>query len=302
MAETVKVKLYLHENDEYNELWKEVEGKRYFARHTYKGSIWYYVCDPWGFRELDRPCENDLTFIVCDQKGNPLFEDSNATDFVFPTLDGAAALKWATVQDKYPVQNDLIWESWLLSYMTPENLAKDPAATQFCPEDNWTLCWFDMVDHKAVETFEYLGETYAIWAIRYRHRYCDCEWTSYMSGYLNMDWEYPSFILLHGDQFDDVYGPMYSRADAIYKVSNALREIYNNKSLSRISGSIGYHYELKLSYHQAAEILINGDLHRAHIDEVINNEKKKHSFYNNREDMKRDYPGYVPDLSVNRWW
>lgn len=297
--ERIKVRLHTHENDDYNELWKEVGGKRYFARHTYMGSVWYYVSDPLGYCELSHPCEPDITFIVCDQDGNELFEDSNATDFVFPTLEGAAKQKWEEVKDKYPLTTHL--QDWLLSYMTPENLAKDPVNTQFCPEDNWKRCWHDRVDHTAVEKFTYLGELYCIWAITYQHRYCDCRWVEYLAGPEGMDWEYPWFIHHFGDSFTPDYGPMYSRNEAIQMISDALKEIYGGTNLSEIQSGCCGAYERKLSYSQAAERMIDGDLSREHVKQVIEQEREHHGFYTSKSDMERDFPGYRPDYNYRFW-
>lgn len=298
--EKIKVRLHVHENDDYNELWKEVGGKRYFARHTHMGSVWYYVCDPLGYCELDYPCEPELTFIVCDQEGNGLFEDSNATSFVFPTLEGAAKQKWEEVKDKYPTTPHL--RDWLLSYMTPENLAKDPVNTQFCPEENWMWCWYDRVGHVAVETFIHLGEEYCVWRVLYQHRYCDCHWSAYLAGPKQMDWEYPWFIRHFGDSFMPDYGPMYSRREAIQMIRDALKEIYEGKNLSEIQSTGWGVYERKLGYGQAAERLINGDLSREHVDKVIVAERETKHFYTSRADMERDFPGYKPDLSYLIGW
>ena len=90
--ETIKVKLVYTEDDSYNELWREVGGKRrYFARHVYGKPIWYHVCDPLGYRELDYPCKN-IVFAVCNAYGRALFQDSNLPEYSnpFPTLHQAA--------------------------------------------------------------------------------------------------------------------------------------------------------------------------------------------------------------------
>lgn len=299
MMEPIKIRLYANEDDCYNELWKEVGGTRYFARHTYHGSIWYHVCDPLGYCELDHPCDPEQIFIVCDQAGNRLFEDSNASTFVFPTLEGAAKQKWAEVKGKYPVADGL--GDWLLSHMTPENLAKDPVNTQFCPEDNWKWCWHDRVNHVVAEEFTHLGEKYCIWAITYQHRYCDCRWVEYLAGPKDMDWEYPWFIHHFGDSFTPDYGPMYSRREAIAKVREVLEDVYEGKSLSEISVQPWGAYEHKLGYSDAAQRLIGKDLSRKHVDAVVAAEMETKHFYTSRIDMERDHPGYHPDYSVKLW-
>lgn len=291
--EKIKVRLFLPENDSYNEVWSEVGGKRYFARHTYCGSVWYYVCDPLGYCELDHACGDDLTFVVCDQQGNPLFESSNAWGASFPTLEGAAKIEWQKICNRYPTRKGL--NDWLLSYMTPANLAKDPGRTQFCPLDNWTAFWFDYVEHKAIHEYEYLGEKYCIWALTYQHLFCECRWVTYYAGVKDMDWDYPSFIRWFGDWFEPVYGPMYSKSEAIKLLAQKVQDVYGRSHVSEIY--IGYGdqaFERKLGCRDTAERLINGDLTRVHIDDMLEHGWDVH-FYTSAAEMERDYPGYVPD-------
>ena len=95
----IKVKLKYHENDDYNELWLEINGRgnnRYYARHTYGWTgTWYFVSDPLGYCELDHPCPDDYIFIVCDQKGNELFRSCNGDDSCnFPCLRAMEIDEW----------------------------------------------------------------------------------------------------------------------------------------------------------------------------------------------------------------
>lgn len=306
--EKIKVRLYCPEDDCYNELWKEVDGKRYFARNVWHGSTWYYVCDPLGYRELDYPCEDELIFVVCDQGGNRLFENGNAINFCFPSLEQAARQRWDECKYKYLTHaNHAPLSDWLLSHMTPENLAKDPVRTQFCPSDNWTACWYEEVKHEAVEEFEYLGDRYCIWAITYKHLFCDCGWVSYFAGAADMDWEYPSFVCWFADSYDasaDNFGPMYSKRKAVELVSDALKTIYDDApSLSMILtyAWIPEGIERSMSYRDAADFLIGNDLSRTHVHAVVEEERLHPQFYSSIAAIRKDYPHYRPDFNTNIW-
>lgn len=300
-----KVRLRLTENDCYTEVWQVVGEKKYFARHTYGVPVWYFVCDPFGYCELDRPCPDSYIFVVCDQGGNPLFRDGNGDEFrnSFLSLEQETNKVWQSVKEQFPTRDGL--NDWLLSYMTPENLAKDPVETQFCPADNWTTFWHKRTEHKAVYEYIYLGTHYAIWAVTCKHRYCDCIWTEYMAGEKEMDWEYPYFVKYFGASFDPVYGPMYSKRQAIQLVKDALNDIYRNPAhLSLVTEYSHGAYERRMSLREAAERLLGGNLRREAVDEVILREYQKPSMYKDSKSIKADYPDYKPDYSLDwmRWY
>lgn len=297
-----KVKLRLPTNDCYVEVWQVVGEKKYFARYVYGQPVWYFVCDPFGYCELDHPCPDDYVFEVCDQSGNVLFKDSNGAEnrHSFVDLETKTKQVWLSIKDKHKTCDGL--NDWLLSYMTKKNLDKDPDTTQFCPADNWTACWYDRIGHESVFDYEYLGEKYSVWAITCKHRYCDCVWIEYMAGAKKMDWEYPHFIKYFGSWFNPVYGPMYSKRCAIEYVTAALNEIYDNPShLSIIEESWCGSYERRMSVRGAAEKLIGNDLTAERVQALVKAERELPSMFRDKKAMEAEYPGYKPDLSFN-WW
>lgn len=298
-----KVKPRIPTNDCYVEVWQVVDEKKYFARYVCGQPVWYFVCDPFGYCELDHPCPDDYIFEVCDQDGNVLFKDGNGEENRHPFVDLETKAKqvWLSIQNKHKTEDGL--NDWLLSYITPENLAKDPATTQFCPADNWTTCWYDRIGHESVFDYEYLGEKYCIYAITCKHRYCDCVWIEYMAGAKDMDWEYPYFIKYFGSWFNPIYGPMYSERKAVEYVEEALKLIYGDvSSLSIIRTGWCGPYESKVRLWDAAKHLIGKDLSCEHVWAVVRAEREKPTLYTKAEDMERDYPGYKPDHSWKWWW
>lgn len=297
--EKIKVRLYRTEDDNYNELWKEVGGKRFFARHVFGPPVWYYVCDPLGYCELDYPCKENKVFVICDQYGNELFESSNAPDSEpFLTLEQTAKEVWKScgIEAK---KNGL--NNWLLSYLTKENLAKDPERTQFCPEDNWVYCWHETVERIPVKKFEYLGSRYCIWKLVQKHLYCDCTWDAYAAASANVDWEYPMYDCWFGEVFEPVYGPMYGKYEAIQMLKKVFSECYGTKNLSIVRDTFAGPHERKLTHAEAAEYLIDKDLSRKHVDELVRREYEKPSFYTNSRAIQKDYPDCKLDYSFRYW-
>ena len=93
---TLRARFHSEEDDSYVELWQIVGRKKYIARHTCGPKRWYYVSDPLGYRELDRPIEDDVTVVVCGRDGYELFRTSNAdgsADFNTPKQEAYA--QWA---------------------------------------------------------------------------------------------------------------------------------------------------------------------------------------------------------------
>lgn len=291
---TVKVRLYQTENDAYVELWKVVGTKgKFYARYVCGKPVWYHVCDPLGYCELDYPCSDEMVFIICDQTGKPLFKDSNKKELSNPfrTLAEEAKLAWRDYG--FAIRRGL--NNWLLSYMTQENLAKDPTNTQFCPKENWVYCWSDILERVRVGEFQYLGSQYYIWKITRKHRYCDCEWYEYVAAEKDMDWEWPYYIEHYGEYFEPVMGPMYSEYEALQLVGAALAEYYGCKSLSIVKEDPWNQtpYERKMNTKEAAEYLISQNLSREYVDGIIKDITQAGGdvkFYTSSQDILKDYP------------
>ena len=296
----IKVCIYSHENDSYNELYKVIKGdtkKKYFARHTFGNGEWYFVSDPLGYCELDYSCPEDYIFIVCDGNGKELFEDSNGKiSNPFPTLKNHAKQVWARCEQSKTAKKDGL-SDWLLTFMTADKITKD----MNCPEVNWTHCWYDNIGQKIVKEFIHLGEPYCIYEITMKHRYGECEWIEYMCGHKNIDLKYPYYVTYFGATWDEQsYGLCYSPREAHRLVVDALKEVYGNvKRLSRISehewGGIS---EQKYNFETAAMSYLGSSYSqntfcpsydRQNVGNIIENIKNERIFYTSREDILKDY-------------
>ena len=291
----IKIVIYRHENDSYVELYKVIGGDttvKYFARATYGGGEngeWYFVADPLGYCELDHGCPDDYVFILCDNDGKELFRDSNgAVKNPFPTLERKAELSWGEISNEYPCKREGL-NNWLLSYLTKE-LSATTLKDEPCHDANWSY-WFDEISRKVLHRFTHLGENYCIYSVSRKHRYCDCEWVEYYSGYEVMD-EYTSYIKWHGSFFDESKtGPNYSENVAVDIVINALKAIYKSSyKLSYVNRADWGDYEQKMDYRQAAKLLLKGNYCRTFVHEVADKEKSNRTFYDDSEKMRQDFP------------
>jgi len=255
----IKVKIYAHENDDYNELWKVISGdtkQKYFARHTFGKAEWYFVADPLGYCELDHACPDDYIFIVCDDNGKELLRDSNGgISNTFPTLEQKTKNVWNSIKEKYATIDGL--NDWLLTFLT-KNIIETKLSDVFCHYENWTWGWQDTVNKEVIERFNHLGVDYCVYKLTKKHRYCDCEWVDYYAGHAKMDEEYPSYVEYFGSWYDgNIMGDCYSPNDATKTVKGALEQIYkSDRGLSTVSTTpYGVSREKLLSFNGAAAYL-----------------------------------------------
>lgn len=299
----INVKLYAHEDDRYVELYKVIKGDtevKYFARHTSTDGDdgeWYFVSDPDGYCELDYSCPGDYIFVVCDSKGKELFRDSNGEiRNPFPTLERKAEMSWLEVMERYPIRKEGL-KDWLLSFLTKEvsdTILKDLP----CHEGNWPQ-WYDEVKREIIHRYDHLGEKYCIYKTARKHKYCDCEWAVYISGF-EEDGEDNGFIKWHGVWFDDsVTGANYSPNEANEVVRKALESLYTEKYVSYLNRTIQGDYEQKMNYRKAADFLLGRNYDRKFVHEVIAKEKENKSFYDNFEAIRKDFPDAKIDYSFN---
>lgn|GEM_PF-2658811 len=298
----IKVKLYAHENDSYVELYKVISGDtkvEYFGRHTNSfgdDGVWYFVSDPLGYCELDHECSNEYVFIVCDKKGKELFHDSNGKPRnPFPTLERKAKIEWEKITGKYPCKKKGL-NGWLLSFLTKE-ISETKLKNEPCHESNW-LHWYDKTTKEIVGKFSHLGVNYCIYKIICVHKYCECQWFEFYSGFEKMD-ENTGYVHYHGAYFDESrHGPNYSRNMAEELVETALKEVYPNRfSLSFLNKTEHADYEQRLNYRQASERLLNGNFDRAFVNEIIEKEKVSKTFYDDFLALKKDHPNAIMDFS-----
>ncbi len=291
------IRLFADENDSYNELYVTTGRgkKKYFVRDTFSGG-WYTVCDPLGYCERDCFVPKSVLFHICDKNGNRLFDSSNADNSSsYPCLRVLAKKKWCEVAKKYtssPTQDNeaefLAYafsgnsvnrlDNWLLSFMDPD-LCED--RTDLLPE-NWIYCRVEELSCETLDSFDYLGEKYLIEKVTYRHTVCGVEWVEYLSAGIQMATDFDSSKV----------GPMYSERDAKRIVNNSLKALYKGDRVWSIlswSMETDAKYARKISLDEAVRKLINGDLYRSHIDKVIEEEKRHHTFFDTQSDVKSVY-------------
>ncbi|WP_346961315.1 hypothetical protein [Clostridium sp.] len=316
----VQVQLNRTEDGNYNELWKVVGENQYYARHVYHGQgIWYYVSDPLGYCELDYPVKDDTIFTICDSKGNELFRNSNANE-PFPTLEIVTMNEWNKVKEKYSVitedtEKDFWTEAifgettmelnqWLLSFKDPQLYSKE-IAEMYGYDENWIYGRSEELENAVIHEYEYLGNKYAIYKIKIKHKICEVEWYEFKAGSLKMG-EYEGYIKFFGSWFDvKNIGTMYSKRQAKELVTKALITIYPKKyDWSRLSTVIKQEwisegYERKYKYVDATELLLKGNYNRKFVSEIIEKEKRNNTFYS-EDDPKllEDYPKLIRDYSL----
>ena len=305
-----RVRLKYPENDSFIELWQEVESPRKFVgRYTGGLGEWVKICDPLGYCEMDYSFGPDEVFIVCDKKGNELFRSRNGDGSAhFNTYEKEAHEQFAKYAEEAGLKTKVEdvhamflahyisgnpvggLNEWLMSYQDPDLY---PQADDY-PE-NWTQFDIDTVgEPEVLKTYTYLGETWKIERVHYKHRYCGVEWSSLFSG------EY--YI---GDEFDTTtHGTMYCKRQAAGLLTVAIKANHPNrysvsvvKKLEPYGSSDPYYKERRYKIERAWEYLADGDLHRKHIDKALQEEKAKSHFFGSYEEIQKVYPECVRDWS-----
>lgn len=303
MAKEIRVHLYRNENDDYVELWKVFDEKKYYGRYTYNDwGTWYYVSDPLGYCELDHQVPNDITFVCCDVNGKEQCRYSNADPNPLVKFETYVKRKWSQYKKKVQANEEnfekefwsMCWDAtttykinkWLLSFKDPE-LYGDVARDY---DENWYGCWkCHEIAYEPLEgsEFTYLGNKYQFTKVTKKHDICGVEWDEYyctdapyiMSDFANEDRPWIETYMYLGNWFDDSkYGTMYDKATAIQKVKNGLKDIYKGEMISKIYSSYGFTYEKFFSYHDAAEELLKRDYNIERVTKLIRDEADNPSF------------------------
>jgi len=323
MSKEIKVQLKRTMDDNYNELWKVVGEKSYYARHVFnEQGFWYYVCDPFGYCELDHLVDDGVTFIVCDSKGNELFRNGNSDEYKpFSTLEATAKSEWSKVKnDKKLIvfeENEetdfwavalngaeystLSVNKWLLTFKDIEKYGK--SADDYA--ENWIYCRKQELSKKSIHEFEYLGDKFAVYEVRYRHTICGEEWIEYYSGSIKMG-EYENYIAHYGSWFDTTkVGTVYPEGVAIEIIKEALKEKYNSDVLSVVDmpswTETGIESKSKIRI-VAKDMLMNKEVHRTdlskkNVEKVLQHIKDTKEYYASFDDIKKDYPKCRPDYN-----
>ena len=306
MVKEFKVCLYANEDDNYNELWKVIDEEKYFARYMYNNEgIWYYVCDPLGYRELDYPVHDDVVFIVCDEKGNEYYRHSNGQPNPLPTFEKFVKMQWDKVKAsiKHNTENDKLnfWtmcfsgetvrklEQWLISFKDSD-LYGDVARDY---DENWYGCWHNTeIDYTPIpgSEFSFLGNNYQFVKVHHKHDICGVEWDTFecCDNPIEMNpcgTESHPFIQSYfelGNWYDSsIKGTMYDKMTARNLVTEKLLEVFpKEKEYGELlylkknepdKWCIATAFCWKTSYGKCAEMLIDRDYHIKSIDELINN-------------------------------
>lgn len=315
MSKEIRVtNVSLFYNDSYVELWGTFdEPRKYYARLVYGLPVWYYVCDPLGYCELDHSVEDDVVFVVCDSNGNELFKSSNEKGSDFPTFKLASWGEWHKIKENYPhFTDDTTADFWsqtfgngttisvnkyLLTYMDPLKYEKE-IKDMYGYEENWVM-HTTQINREVIHTFKYLGDRYYIMKITYEHDVCKKQYVEYWcTDKLELGkWE--SDLIYFAGYFNDDLGPMYPKNEAINVMKNALKKIYKEKQISEIHDSYGYVYERFISYENAAIRLLDGDYNRKSVMAKIAKEKKNHTFWDvDDPEIANKYPDCTRD---NEW-
>lgn len=313
-----RVKFHSEENDSYVELWQLVGKEKYIARFTHGPKLWYYVSDPFGYRELDYPIRDDVTIIVCDRCGKELFRTSNADGSAgFNTPKQEAFAQWKKYMEKrnahVSVENQsaqffVHWvtgmpvgsfNQWLLSFQDPDlyEAAKDYA-------ENWLWCHNERVgEFETLAEYAYLGEKKQIERAHFRHAVCGVEWDEYYAG------EY--FI---GHDFDgSKVGTMYSEAEARRILTETIKANFPEAGiLSLVESYIPYgenetcYYEKHIRIERAWEHIAAPEssdgrgpknLRRTFIDTEAAKEREHSRFFRNYSEIEKLYPNCVRDYN-----
>lgn len=313
MATERRVRLKYTENDCYIELWQVIDSSnkhdRYVGRYTAGGGEWVKISDPLGYCEMDYSFSPDVVFILCDKNGKELFRSRNGDGSAnFNTYEKEAHKQFnkyaeeaglnTKVEDVHAMflahffSGDPVGglNEWLMSYQDPDLY---PEAKDY--HENWTQFDIDTVrEPEILKTYTYLGEEFKIKRVHYKHRYCGVEWSTLYSG------EY--YI---GDEFDSTtHGTMYSRREAARLLTDAIELNHPNRySVSVVKNmqpwgvDEPYYKEIRYNIGRAWEYLADDDLHRAHIDKMVQTEKEKSHFYGSYSEIQKDYPDCDRDWS-----
>ena len=333
MKKEIKVHKYYDENDDYVELWKVIGEEKYYGRYTYNNEgTWYYVADPLGYCELDRPVSNDVMFILCDEEGTEYHRYSNEQPNPLPKFADYIKMQWKKVKDNIPhnTENDEVnlwtmWisgetvrklEQWIISFKDPD-LYGDKAKDY---DVNWYGCWHNTeTEYTPIPSseFEYLGNKYQFVKVHHKHDVCGVEWDTFeccdnpiqMSPFGTETHPFVESYGEMGNWFDDSkYGTMMDSMTARNKVAEKLTELFpKEKDYQKLlvvkvkKNPATYEapsYCWEMTYGNCAEMLIDRDYHVKNISDLIENIKDKTEnliFVANHENRKKVMEMY-PDI------
>ena len=297
ISKEIQIQIYYHENDNYDELWKVVgtpkgAAGKYYVRATEYGGCWYTVCDPLGYCERNSMVKDNVLFIICDVDGREIGASSNVNSEL-PTLRQVAKAEWDRVKDSenYVAENavknfwSMCWDGtstfgvnqWLETFMDTD-LYADEIRDMHGYSENWVMRCKEC-NKTAISTFEYLGTSYAIYKVKYRHEICGAEYYEYYSGRFPIMGKYESYIAFYASWFDvKNVGTMYPKKIATQKVKEDLKQIYGDCYVCEYAERYGGKLIYPITIEDAAKRLIGNDLHRVTIDAIAEREKENPTF------------------------
>lgn len=174
------VKPIRDENDDYVELWQSINNPNcYFGRLTLYGGIWYTVCDPLGYCEINNSCPETWTFRVHGYNGNYLFDSHNGGKQPIATRDAIKeAMKSVDMSEINPHSYEL--GDYKLSFLTKEVEERLHTMGKYCIRDNFRDTWYDYESGEVEQFVPHLGRTLMLWRVRCKHKFADFEWYEYM--------------------------------------------------------------------------------------------------------------------------
>lgn len=330
MEKEIKVFQYRDMNDNYVELWKVIDENKYYGRYMYHNEgTWYYVADPLGYCELDHSVSDDVTFIICDEKGKEYYRYSNGQPNPLPTRINFIKATWCKVKDNiiHNTEDDELnfWsmclrgettrklEKWIISFKDPDlygEKAKDY-------EENWYGCWQNTETEYTVipgSQFEFLGQKLQFVKVHHKHDICGIEWDTFeccdnpiqMSVFGTKTHPLIEAYIEVANWFDDSkYGTMMDKSSARTKVIKALESNFPRENdyqklllVSPKTNDSFYSTDTcsQLTYGQCAEHLIDRDYHINNIQNLVDNIEQKTnnlifiSNMENKEKIKEMYP------------
>lgn len=317
-------------NDSYVELWEVLKDKegtgRYYGRYVYGDEgAWYHISDPLGYCEMDHQIDDDVTFVICDQDGNPLFENSNA-DSPFPTFSKTLQAKWEEMQGRlssresdeltdtlkqcFRTRTGLSLNQWLLTFKNPSQYKQEIDA-MFGYDENWCMHYVE-TGYKVVpdSCFTYLGNKYQLLVVKHRHEVCGAEWKTVVCVddpyILNDTWNKARPLKAYavfGTVFDEEHvGPMYDRSTATKLLWNKMQKLFSlsesqHSANARILWIDERRYCEEIDLASLARRIAERDLNRDTIRKILHDlplwvDVRMFRITNqNKQKIKQKYPG-----------
>ena len=146
--------------------------KIYLNRTNWRNEprLWYTLSDaPYGYCERDCPVRCDVTIIMCNPKWEPLYYDSNISEFKPKTF----------VEVKPNCLSSLEREKWkkdgLCDYLK-KIMAEISDIKPGADEDDFLHYDYQEESSEVLAAFQWMGIWYNILLVSYSHTRCEAKW------------------------------------------------------------------------------------------------------------------------------